>query len=1000
MEMKFISSATLYEATKEVIKEIDYKNLNEKNLVVVPDSFSMQAESLIFDVLNIKATFNISVVGISRLAGKLLREHNIDYARISGLDEILYTYEAIKRCETSFLYFKNYSIELAISVLELIKEFLNCELKVEDIKDCEDAVLSKKMHDLRLIYEEYLKLTEDKLDLSKLLDFFLEKSDFFDLSKYNLYFVNFDSFSRQIFSFICALSKKVKSVTIGIAKPLGYGNSYIYETDTTTKMLALARERGLMVKVQERTPNLSEDKLAVLKNVFSVQTEACSSPYFVNIIASDENDELEFVAKYITYMLHNEARFKDFAIAVPEENYFKNITKLFSKYDIPVYADYTLTLGDVAVSKFFLKLLSLTAGINKDGLNYLLSSPFINVKDSEALLKMVDYYEIDSIKAFSARSNALDEIFDMINSFKPNATLEEYTFMSIKFITLMKDNIENIDIYDLQKRSENEQAIVYIEKILDDLKLRKLNLSLEDFRTLISTIFQSIKVETVPSFIDAVYVGDATKSYFADTPYLFILGSTASHLPRTEKDNGLITDEDLSKLNYLKKIEPEIRVINRRNRLKLFEVLQHAERNLFISTPLGGDGRKASFVNDLVKVFGEHCEVTTSSLLNFNRPDLDEKGKLKLLNFHLANMGVAEENFKKIMNALDNKTASSVHAVVDKAMFNFDYENLNSNPLGDKISASELESYFACPFKHFLSYTLKIKEKEYAKEDKRKIGSFKHELNKLFVEENNYKIKMLQEKDVEEFLRRKFKSLCEKYFDETTLVNLAFVHNLFRECKALLLNLVYEQKQSDFIVFGVEKKVISTIADKKFVGIIDRIDSYKNYLRIIDYKTGEVDGVLKDLYYGKKLQLLLYGKVACEELKKTCAGLYYFDCKNKFKKIGDKTKLLNGVTLKDNEIVYATDYRLQEEKFRSDLIGAERKAKKDDFEFKYGNFITDFQKYFDYAQRVSEKAIREIEDGYIAPKPLQGECKFCPYKSVCKYDGTMERKKRRSFNGD
>ena len=105
MEMKFIASSTLYEATKEVIKEIDYKNLKEKNLVVVPDSFSMQAESLIFDVLKIKATFNISVVGISRLAGKLLREHNIDYARISGLDEILYTYEAIKKCENNFLYF-------------------------------------------------------------------------------------------------------------------------------------------------------------------------------------------------------------------------------------------------------------------------------------------------------------------------------------------------------------------------------------------------------------------------------------------------------------------------------------------------------------------------------------------------------------------------------------------------------------------------------------------------------------------------------------------------------------------------------------------------------------------------------------------------------------------------------------------------------------------------------------------------------------------------------
>ena len=998
MEMKFIASATLYEATKEVIKEIDYKNLKEKNLVVVPDSFSMQAESLIFDVLKIKATFNISVVGISRLAGKLLREHNIDYARISGLDEILYTYEAIKKCENNFLYFKNYGIELAINVLEIIKEFLNCEIKVEDIKDCEDAVLSKKMHDLRLIYEEYLKLTEDKLDLSRLLDFFLEKSEFFDLKDYNLYFVNFDSFSRQIFSFICALSKKVKSVTIGVAKPLGYGNSYIYETDTIKKMLALANEKGIMVKVQERTPNLSEDKLAVLKNVFSVKTEEYSSPYFVNIVSSDVNDELEFVAKHITYMLHGGARFKDFAIAVPEESYFKNITKLFSKYDIPVYADYTLTLGDVSVSKFFLKMLSLTAGINKEGINYLLSSPFINIENSDALLKMVDYYDIDSVKDFTARSNALDEIFDML-VFKSSATLEEYVFMSIKFVTLIKDNFENLDIEDLQKRSENEQAIVYIEKILDELKEKKLELSLEDFRTIISTIFQSIKVETVPSYIDAVYVGDATKSYFADTPYLFVLGATASLLPRTEKDNGLITDEDLSKLNYLKKIEPEIRVINRRNRLKLFEVLQHAERKLFISTPLGGEGRKASFVNDLVKVFGK-CELATSSLLNFNRVDLDEEGKLKLLNFHLASVGVAEENFKKLIGALDEKLANSVHNVVDKDMFSFDYENLKTNPLGDKISASQLESYFACPFKHFLSYTLKIKEKEYAKEDKRKIGSFKHELNKLFVEENNFNIKTLREKEVEEFLKRKFNSLAKKYFDETSLNNLAFTHNLFRECKILLLNLVYEQKQSDFVVLGVEKKVESTILDKKFVGIIDRVDAYKNYLRIIDYKTGEVDGVLKDLYYGKKLQLLLYGKVACEEFKKTCAGLYYFDCKNKFKKIGAKTKLLNGITLKDNEVVYATDYRLQEEKFRSDLIGTERKAKKDDFEFKYGNFISDFQKYFDYALKVSEKATKEIEEGYIMPKPLQGECKFCPYKAVCKYDEALERKKRRYFNGD
>lgn len=1000
MEIKFISSMTLYESTKEVIKEIDYKNLKEKNLVVVPDSFSMQAESLIFDVLKIKSTFNISVVGISRLASKILREHNIEFERISGLDEILFTYEAIKRCEDKFLYFKNYDIDLAKSILEILKQFSNCELKAEDIVRCDDEVLSKKMHDLKIIYEEYLKLLENKLDLSKLLDFFLEKSEFFDLKNYNLYFVNFDSFSRQIFSFICSLVSKVNKVVIGIAKPYGYGNAYIYETDTTKKMLDLATEKGIIVKVEEHAPKLDENKLAILKNVFSVQTEKFSSPYFVNIVASDMNDELEFVAKYIRYMLHSGARFKDFSIAVPSEEYFDKISKLFSKYDIPVYADYTLSLGEVFVSKFFMKMLSLRTRLGKADIEYLLSSPFVSVENRDELLKLVDYYDIDSVDDFKARSHSLDEIFDLISTFKERDTLANYVETSKKILEMMKANFENFQIVDLQKQSENEQGLVYLEKILDEIKDKKSEISGKDFQTLMETIFSSIKVETVPSYIDAVYVGDATKSYFTDVPYLFLLGATASNLPRTEKDNGILTDEDLSKLNYLKRIEPEIRVINRRNRLKVFELLQHADKNLFVITPLSADGRKASFVEDLIKVFGEKCQLSTSSLKNFSRPDLDYAGKIKFLNFHLAAPKVAEENFKSIISDLDARTYSSVEKVVGREMFSYNYENLSENPLGEKISASELECYFACPFKHFLSYTLNIKEKEYAKEDKRKIGSFKHELAKVFVLENSYKIGAVEERKVEEFLRRKTRAIAEKYFDEVTLKNAAFMHNLHKECKALLTSLVYEQNKSEFSICGVEERVESEIAKKKFVGFIDRVDRYKNYIRIIDYKTGEVDAILKDLYYGKKLQLLLYGKVACEKLKADCAGLYYFDCKSKFKKKDAKTKLLNGLTLKENEVVYATDYRLDEEKFRSDLIGTERKVKKDDFDFKYGNNVTNFQKYFDYAIDVSANAIKEMEGGYIEPKPLENECRYCPYLSVCKYNSEGTRKKRRNFNGN
>ena len=48
MEIKLITGATAYEAAKNTLKQIDVSDFDKQNLVVVPDSFSMQAENLVF----------------------------------------------------------------------------------------------------------------------------------------------------------------------------------------------------------------------------------------------------------------------------------------------------------------------------------------------------------------------------------------------------------------------------------------------------------------------------------------------------------------------------------------------------------------------------------------------------------------------------------------------------------------------------------------------------------------------------------------------------------------------------------------------------------------------------------------------------------------------------------------------------------------------------------------------------------------------------------------
>lgn len=1004
MKLNFITSKTLFEATKAAIGQIDYKNLDERNIVVVPDAFSMQAENLIFDVLNIKSTFNISVVGISRLASKLLRENNIMFDRVSGLEEILLTYKAIKDNEENFLYFKNYGVDFAKKVLEILKTFSNSGLKPEDISNCDDRILSFKMHDLKLIYSAYLNLLEDRLNLTKLLEFFLDKIS--GIENCNLYFVNFDSFSNEIFDFICKLSQKVKSVTIATAKATGQANSYIYDTETQDKMFEFAKNSGLAITTTQVTPKLLGDKKAVLDAAFAIKGEKQPCKSFLNVEAVDQDDEIDFISKYIRHRVICEgARYRDFALATASQDYFEKLKHTLSKYDIPFYMDYTLSLNEVAFAKFLIKTMEIAqAGFTKSDIEYLLSSPFLNVADGEKLIKLVEYYDIDDIADFKKKDKSLDEICLTIDSFRRGKTIKDFCQSAINIIEIAQRNLdfylEKIS-FDLQKQSENKQSVDTAKKIFEEISSFKYDetITLKDFIFLVQTIFNSIKIETVPSYIDAVYVGEVTTSYFQDVDTLIIAGASADSLPKTDKDSGLLVDADIAKLKYKNAIEPETRIKNRRNRLKLFEVLQHFNNKLIVLTPLSQDRKKASFVEDMIKSFGGDCVVSTKSYAMFDRADLDRQGKIDLLLFNLGSRRVAGENFKKIDEKLPADFSGSVRSYIGEELFSYNYgEPLKNNPLKDKISASQLETYFNCPFKHYVTYLLKVRELETAKEDKRKVGTFKHELVKDFVELYKTNLKKVTEKEIKEFLDKNFYITCKKCFDEVVLDNYIFMKLLREECSVLLANIVYENTNSGFTPTALEDFISSSIGGLKFVGRVDRLDEYKQYFRIIDYKTGEVGNVLKDLYYGKKLQLFLYAKVESKKLKKECAGVYYFDSKNKFKKKNEFSKILNGVTLKDDEVVEATDIRSKNSNARSDIAGALKlKQPKDDFSYRYIPVINSLEKCFDYATKVSENAIKEIKEGYILPKPLDGVCEYCPYISVCKFNKESARKEGKTI---
>lgn len=991
MEIKLITGATTFEACKNTIKQIDVCDLDMTNLVVVPDSFSMQAENLIFDVLNIKSTINIEVVGISRLASKILRNNNVVFDRISGLEEIFCIYKAVKENEDKFVYFHKCGVDFCIKLLQIIKQFKACKIKPSQIKKVEDVLLDKKMTDLKLIYESYEKHLGSKLDLSRLLEFFNENvQKNLNLSKINLFFANFDSFSSEINSFICSLAKNVNKVFIGMARPVSPKNAFIYENDILNKTMHFAKENDVLVKVENFETELKNQHLTMAKNLFGFDIEKGENDYFLNVVAKNKQDEVDFVAKYIKNQVVKGARFKDFAVAVSDEKYIDVLKDVFSKFDIDYYCDDAVDLSQTILARFLLKIIDMAKlGIDAECLKYLLNFPLKDVSEKEKKLKEIFYYNIADEKEFLERYSQHKKLFNEINLLKKCKNIKNFAIILKNIINFVDFDkiLEEIKEENLHKKeSENAQSKELIESILDKLSdiAKDEEIDLFDFEKLLKIALKSVKVETIPSYIDAVYVGDATTSYFEDVETLFVLGATANSLPRNQNDTAIIDDEDIRKLKLQFALEPEIKVLNRRARLKLFEMLQHAKNKLIVCTPISQDGKiaqKASFVEDLLTMFGKNI-LHTLSIEDFDIGLNDFNETVDKFLFYLGcekNLLLGYSKLKK-ENKLPKKLIGSIEnyakdKIVAEKEFSVKPEGLAKNV----YSASELETYFNCPFRHFVSYCLKIKQNENIEPSKRLFGNFQHLLLNKFLE--------AQSENIDEFLNENLTQIASAIYDEKILKRKYFLKYLHAESKIILKNVVFEQKNSNFKPIFLEKNIFYPLSsDKNLVGFVDRVDRAGNYFRIIDYKTGKTENVKKDLFYGKKLQLCLYANGIKEKLKIDCGGMYYFDCQTKYSKTNENVTLLKGVTKKDDEVVLNSDKRLWQDDFRSDLIGMSRKKKEDEgFSFKNGNAADDIDEMLAYSKEVSLKAIEEIEGGNISPKPFKDECKSCSYFSVCKY---------------
>ncbi|MBQ8726124.1 MAG: PD-(D/E)XK nuclease family protein [Clostridia bacterium] len=570
--------------------------------------------------------------------------------------------------------------------------------------------------------------------------------------------------------------------------------------------------------------------------------------------------------------------------------------------------------------------------------------------------------------------------------------------------------------------------------VLDEIKniLGKDVITAEEFLKILASGLDAGEISLIPEYSDCVYLSEIKNLRFKKYPCVVMMGLSGD-VPFVKPDTALLLDGDISKLDALAlSIEPKIRVVNRREKEATALAFASFEDSLTLTYSLTTAGGKATVRSEIVdyleNIFSSNdkkiAKATSASLIRpfENQSDEDDRASFAYLSLRPAMLSLLSSGDDFKHGALKDVTEPSsfikalsklsggeflplANALVGK--INESQKITASFPVDNyfargNVSATTIETYYSCPYKCFIRYGVGVKDTVSADIRSLDFGNILHTLAEKFMP------KIDQVKSEEECVALADLLVDEEFKDEKYsrfLKRADYVYSAFltkKEGRKLCVDLYRQHKNSQFKPIGNEiwfaewsndykpLKLLSKKGVYKLFGKADRLDKYKDYVRIIDYKTGNAQGKSADdkFYTGQNLQLYLYLNAFTANGDKP-AGAYYYAVNDDFGSDDDKPPFMYGKTLASDEVLQATDPKFGlDETFTSDVIEAGKKitAKKGaslSGKTVSQDVLTDYMKY---AKLLTEKAVNDVLDGVIIPSPYEKACSYCEFGSICGRD--------------
>lgn len=974
--------------TKSLASALDYavdfcrEFYADKIDIIVPDKLSLFMEKHIFESLNISASFNISISTLNRFAK---RNTPLDKSQlITKTGSIILINKILNENANNFkvIVSGKYSFTYAEEIFKTIYQ-----LKASKILPAEmfsftspNKQLENKIRDLAIVYDAYETAKAGLLD----------SSDQFVLSTFNItegrrghkiLFVGFDDFTAIEYSMIEQLGM-TNEVYITCYKTKS-SNTYIFndEVRTQLKNIAMINQIGYdEVWFENKSSELNN---FLQDNLFgSANNSILIKPEQIKIYsASNFYDEVEEVARSIKTQILNGKNFSDFGVAIFDiENKQNIIEEIFSKYEINYYLDGANFIQKSVFYKFLLSIFKFNfEGNNLDHLIDIINSPFLKIEletKKKIILRLINVnFRGKSIKNINFDEEALQqvgELEDFLSSilFKRDADLRTLknilnnAFQSVKIEEELQNLSSNVDLRYKVLLKNSYEAVM---NLFDEVEKFYPVIDAENFYEMLSHLSQVVSVNNLPLTLDAVQVVDAN-NFSEPFSNLYLVNCTSTSAPSLKNDCGIILDKEIEELNFSHKLAPTIAHINKLARLRLFN-----------SALLFKDSLNISYTktqSELIKELTNKCFVETNGvkialLPQFKLP-FGEYQALSQNDYIQACMqNHSTENLEQFKDKI-----KSFNVVKDTELFSL-----------KTVSATLIEDYFKCPLLAFFKDILKLKPREKNEVLSFDIGNILHE-----IVYNYYKLNK-NVGEVHDFVQKSVQNYLENVERLKLNANSPIIAQLIEEGVRVLKGLDYIDQNSDFVpkYFELEfnKENALDLGNSKLRGKVDRVDiCYKNkspqFFRIIDYKTGNANAGLNELYYGKKLQLFLYSLAVEKLLNLHASGSFYLPIHNKYEKKDEFTYSVSGFFENTPEVVHALDKRLNPGD-KSDIsnltLSKDLLAKRTS-----DRVLTEeeFSMLKNYSKKLASKAVEEMQVKNISPSPVEDKiCKYCPYAQIC-----------------